>query len=187
MAYLIHSFFYVAANGYEYFFSANQVLAFACIGIISSQMKALRPNRLVTLALGIMALLNFIFFIGLKVQTDIFHRAKQKNTQHAIIDFKKIYHPTLHSSHDYQNNLAHLIANLHAKINDVSQAQSYYIQAVKQAPYNERLLIDYANFLINNDPNNKSLPELIEKLEQIQPKLQSVKKLKNKITPPAKS
>lgn len=159
LVYLITAFFYNDVNFYEYHFSGMQLLAFCALGILTNSDKRKRalPTRTNLLFL-VISLVCLIWFGYTKYTYNKYVAAKeimsQQNPEPAIHQLEHLYHPVFQTANGFKekysfNQLIALdLAELYQKQKNSEQAERYYQIALKQAPYNEYVLLSYAKFLL---------------------------------------
>jgi len=155
LVYLIGSFFYKDLNSYSYFFCGIQLLAFCSIGIFTSfdttsNYYSLKKGSMNLLLVPSLACL--MWFIYANKTNYIYLRAQNmisRESEEAIQCLKTIYSPIFKTTNGREDKLiAFELAKLHQTQQKYSVAEDYYQIALKHAPYNEELLMSYANYLL---------------------------------------
>lgn len=174
LVYLFTAFFYADISFYEYHFSGIHLLAFCSLGIISSKNSEtfyVLPNRMNAVFL-VLSLTCLLWFSYAKYSYNIFFHTQQKlsiqNPQQSIQDLENLYHPIFKTNFDYKNSIPFEIAKLHQQIGGNDQAVAWFQTAIKENPYNETVLLGYAQFLFKVKKDNAQAEKLAQQIYQQQ-------------------
>ena len=153
LVYLFTAFFYADINFYEYHFSGIHLLAFCSLGILSSKNSEtfyILPNRMNAVFL-MFSMACLIWFCYAKYSyNDFFETQGQLSTrspEQSIQDLENLYHPVFKTNFDYNNSIPFELAKLYRGTGESEQAEKWFKRAIRQNPYNETILLNYAQFL----------------------------------------
>lgn len=177
LIYLVLSVFYRDVNFYELHFSGVEFIAFLSIGVLSNKHTYIPFSRFfqsLLIIISFICSLWFVYYIG----TDFLYRKSMNNTLSPLKKIElleEIFHPTFKTAHGYygdhlgtNKSLALQLAKEYQGQGNDNMAESYYQIALRLAPYDGYILIDYAKFLlhIKNDPSKSYY--FARKLHEIQ-------------------
>jgi len=156
LVYLVTSLFYHTPTFFEHRFSGMQVLVFFAIGTLSTNGKLMSclPKTINILFLGL-AITCLGWFVYSKQCYDTYQAIESNKSvigkKETIKQLKTLYHPIFKTNHDYRtSSFALQIANLNLDLKNYKAAESYFIIALKQNPYDRKAIVDYATFLFND-------------------------------------
>lgn len=179
LVYLITACFYNDVNFYEYHFSGLQLVAFCALGILTSTEKRYYtlPNWANYFLLAF-SILNLLWFAYTKYSYDQYRLAENSAIEQkidlAIRQYETVYNPVFKTVNGFQYDLSFnrfitlALAELYQQKKDVNKAEEYYKIALKQAPYNEQVLMSYARFLFEDRKNLKEAKKIALKVHAIQ-------------------
>ena len=181
MVYLITSFFYNDVNFYEFNFSAIQLLAFCALGILTSDIDGI-PYTLPKWIKSIFILASFCslgWFVYAKFANDQYWGIKKEMEQGdieiAIRKLEEMYHPTFKTTHGFIDKYSHNrlltldLAKLYQEKGIIEKAETYFQLALEEAPYNERVIIAYATFLLQDKKETSRAKEYALQIYKKQP------------------
>ena len=171
MSYLVATYFYANAVPYEYFFSSITLVAFISLGILLGGLpsKDSAPKFIPYLIL-LLSLSTSIWYMYSKTKWESYKTVQSASSDIISIEaLEKAYHPSLHSSFNYNTSLSQSLAELYAMNGDATKAQDYYTQALKQTPYHEPLLRSYIDFCIKTGVAKDVAKPYLDKLMKIHP------------------
>ena len=172
LTYLITSCYYRDSNLYENHFSGIQFIAICSVGILSkdgySQKLISKYSSLFLVFISILCLSWFTFYY--KTSLD-YNKAKEipaNNRKVQIDKLELIFSSTFKTTHGFyggytgaNKSLALEIATLYREDNEFDKAELYYKRGLKLAPYDEYILLDYADFLLKEKGNIPEAKKLL--------------------------
>ena len=154
------------ATFYPLFFSKVQLIAFYGLGILTSYHGNLKKLKLSPL-LGLISLLSLIWFLDAKVKHDRFlaiDKLVWDKPADAITQFSQLYSPTFYSTYGVERFIPFRLAQLHHYQGNIEAASDWYQKAVSKWPYDERLLMSYARFLLRCTDDITEVEKIVNRL-----------------------
>lgn|GEM_PF-2320530 len=170
--YIIASFIYLDVNLYENYFSGIQLVAFCALGFLSKDDKIIYTlNKSTTFLFLILSLSVLGWFAFYQYTLNIYSKAIKldKESDRYLEMIESIYYPVFKTTHGYykghkglNRSLALELALGYEKINKYNYAEKYFKEALKYAPNDERVLINYSKFLLRNNANPVKAKKLLQ-------------------------
>ena len=164
IAYLIMITYYRDANNYEFLFCGIQYLSFGFIGVILEKYSLVQHFHSEKLTKKILLFLSILclgwFSYSLIVYHKCFSAVKnyEENRDIAIHDLTSAYHPIFKTVYGNDKKpIAFTLGNFHYWEGNKKEARKYYEQAIKQAPYNDEILLQFAIFLYREGDVEKAI------------------------------
>lgn len=159
LVYLILTFFYASVNFAPYHFSEISLIVFCCLGLISNEKLGVNKKlrNIGTLVILIFSVLSSIWFFQAKYFFDRYQSVlalqKSDNITEAITYLEGIYSSNFRTMHDFNHSYALELAKLYEKTGRYDMADSYFARAYVDAPYNDKVLLEYSKYLLDVTDN----------------------------------
>ena len=179
IVYLMASVFYLNANGFPTYFSKLQLLAFSCLGILSAHKDIIfSRNSSIKFILVIFAFVSFLWFNYFTITANKYQETCNsclENINECINKLKLLHNPIIintqfvhRSTRNITQSIPLQLAQLHQKKGEYDEAEKYYEQALKYAPHDSHVLLNYARFLVRIRGNITTAEEYVKKIQSIQ-------------------
>ncbi len=179
LVYFITACFYNDVNSYEYHFSGLQLLAFCALGILTStEQRFYTVPNWANYILLFLSILGLAWFGYTKYSYDQYWSGKRAmingQVDTAIKQLENVYNPVFKTANGFEERLSYNklitldLAKLYEQKNNIGKAEENYLLALKQAPYNEKTLLQYARFLLEHKNQIDQAKKYADKVYVIQ-------------------